>query len=150
MTNATQHMKEKTLQFEITTPERQVFQETVRQVSIPTETGEITVLPNHLPLIAPVPAGELRAVKESGEEVLMAVSGGFVTVQRDNHVVVLADTAERAEELDLEAIEEAKKRAEEVMQQKHDDVERYADAAAAMARELARLKVATKHRNKRR
>lgn len=142
-------MKEQTLQFEITTPERQVFKETVRQVSVPTETGEITVLPHHIPLIAPIPAGELRAVKESGEEVLMAVSGGFVTVQADGRVVILADTAERAEELDLEAIEEAKKRAEEVMQQKHDDVERYADAAAAMARELARWKVATKHRKKR-
>jgi len=138
-----------TLKFEITTPERQVFKETVLQVTIPTEAGEITVLPNHLPLIAPIPAGELRAVKEGGEEVLMAVSGGFVTVQRDNRVVILADTAERAEELDLEAIEAAKRRAAEVMEQKHDDVERYADAAAIMARELARWKVATKHRNKR-
>lgn len=137
------------LDFEITTPERTVLKEKVRQVSVPTESGEITVLPGHIPLIAPVPAGELRAVRSDGSEELMAVSGGFVTVRTDDAVVILADTAERADELDLAAIEDAKKRAEAVMQEKHDDAERYADAAASMARELARWKVASKYRSKR-
>lgn len=136
------------LDFEITTPERAVLKRKVRQVSIPTASGEITVLPGHVPLVAPVEAGEIRAVDENGEEVLMSVSGGFVTVHADDRVVVLADTAERAEELEIAAIEEAKRRAEEILKEKIVDEERFADAAAHLARELARLKVARKHRAK--
>lgn len=136
-----------TLEFEITTPERTVLKERVLAVSVPTESGEITVLPGHIPLIAPIPAGELRAVREDSSEELMAVSGGFVTVMKGNRLVILADTAERADELDLEAIEKAKNRAEEVMAERHDDSERYAEASAQMARELARWKVANKYRN---
>lgn len=135
------------LEFEITTPERTVLKEEVRQVSVPTESGEITVLPGHIPLIAPIPAGELRAVRADGSEELMAVSGGFVTVKGGNSLVILADTAERADELDLEAIEDAKKRAQQVMEEKHDDAERYADASAHLAREMARWKVANKYRS---
>jgi F-type H+-transporting ATPase subunit epsilon len=135
------------IDFEITTPERAVFREKIRQVSIPTLEGEITVLPDHVPLVAPVLAGELRLLDEKGGEILMAVSGGFVTIHPDGHVVVLADTAERAEELDLAAIEEAKKRAEKVLSEKLDE-ERFADATAHLARELARLKVARKRRSK--
>ncbi len=134
------------LEFEITTPERAVLKRKVRQVSIPTSGGEITVLPGHVPLVAPVEAGEIRAVDESGEEILMAVSGGFATVHAGDRVVVLADTAERAEELEIAAIEEAKRRAEEILKEKTVDEERFADAAAHLARELARLKVARKHR----
>jgi len=135
------------LEFEITTPERTVLKEKVRQVSVPTEVGEITVLAGHIPLIAPIPAGELRAVRADGSEELMAVSGGFVTVMGDDRLVILADTAERADELDLLAIEEAKRRAEQAMEEKHADVERYADASAHLARELARWKVANKYRS---
>jgi len=126
-----------------------LLREKVRQVSVPTESGEITVLPGHIPLIAPIPAGELRAMRSDGSIELMAVSGGFVTVHTDDTVVILADTAERAEELDLADIEAAKKRAEKVMAEKHDDVERYADASAHLARELARWKVANKYRSQR-
>ncbi len=133
------------LDFEITTPERTVFRAKIRQVSIPTLEGEITVLPGHVPLVAPVQAGELRAIDEGGEEISMAVSGGFVTVHPDGGVAVLADTAERAEELDLKAIEEAHARAEALMKEKITDEERFADATAHLARELARLKVARKH-----
>ena len=137
----------KLLEFEITTPERTVLKEQVLSVSVPTESGEITVLAGHIPLIAPVPAGELRAVRADGSEEFMAVSGGFVTVMGDGRIVILADTAERAEELDLAAIEEAKARATRVMAEKHDDAERHADAAAGLAREMARWKVANRYRS---
>jgi F-type H+-transporting ATPase subunit epsilon len=139
----------KLLAFELTTPERTAVQAKVRQVSIPTTEGEITVLPDHLPLVAPIQAGELRVVAEDGSETLLAVSGGFVTVHPDSRVAVLADSAERADELDEAAIEEARKRAESLLKEKIDDEERYADAAAGLARELARLKVARKHRDRR-
>jgi F-type H+-transporting ATPase subunit epsilon len=138
----------KLLDFELTTPERVAVQAKVRQVSIPTTEGEITVLPDHLPLVAPIQAGELRVVNEDGSEMLLAVSGGFVTVHPGNRLAILADSAERADELDLKAIEEATARAEELLKEKFDDEERYADAAAGLARELARLRVVRKHRSR--
>jgi F-type H+-transporting ATPase subunit epsilon len=139
----------KLLDFELTTPERVAVRAKIRQVSIPTTEGEITVLPDHLPLVAPIQAGELRVVDEKGEEMLLAVSGGFVTVHPGNRLAILADTAERAEELDFKVIEEAMKRAEQVLAEKHDDAERFADATAHLAREMARWKVVRKHREKR-
>jgi F-type H+-transporting ATPase subunit epsilon len=139
----------KLLDFELTTPERVAVRAKIRQVSIPTTEGEITVLPDHHPLVAPIQAGELRLVEENGDEMLLAVSGGFVTVHPGNRIAILADTAERADELDFQVIEEAMRRAERVLQEKRDDEERYADAAAGLARELARLKVVRKHRDKR-
>jgi F-type H+-transporting ATPase subunit epsilon len=132
------------ISFQITTPEREVYNDAVDQVTLPTLEGEITILPNHLPLVAVLVPGEARLIRDK-EEVLMAVSGGFIEVQPGSRVVVLADTAEKAEELDIKKIEEAKKRAEEMLAEKRDlDEEAFAEAAAALERELARLKVARK------
>ncbi len=139
----------KLLDFELTTPERIVFRIKARQVSVPTSEGEITVLPDHLPVVAPVQAGEMRVIGEDGAETLVAVSGGFVTVHPGSRLEILADTAERAEELDVQAIEAAHARAEAAMKEKIDDEERQAEATAGLARELARLKVVRKHRSKR-
>lgn len=132
------------LKLEITTPERIALKTAVRQVTIPTTEGEITVLPGHVPLLAPLASGELRLVDEEGKETLMAVSGGFVSVAPDK-VSILADAAERAEELDLLSIEAAYARAEEALKEVHDDEERFAGLAAALERETARLKVVRKH-----
>jgi len=130
------------LKFEIITPERVVYKDEVDQVTIPTAEGEITVLPNHIPLIAVLRPGELVA-KKGKEEIAMACSGGFIEITSDK-VLVLADTAEKAEELVEEEIQKAKDRAQKILEEKHIDAEKYADAAAAMERELARLKVARK------
>lgn len=138
----------KLLDFELTTPERTVLRTKVRQVTVPTSEGEITVLPEHLALVAPILAGEMRVLGEDGKETLMAVSGGFVTVHPGSRLEILADTAERAEELDLKAIEAAMLRAQEALKEKLDDEERQAEATAGLARELARLKVVRKHRSK--
>jgi F-type H+-transporting ATPase subunit epsilon len=110
--------------------------------------GEITVLPNHLPLVSILAPGEL-VVRKNKDEVYMAVAGGFVTVHPKSQVVILADSAERAEELSIEAIEAARERARKFLEEKRgrDDVA-FADAAAAMQRELARLKVAKKHKTR--
>ena len=79
----------KYLKFQIITPERVVFEAPeVEAVSLPTKMGEITILPDHLPLVASLVAGETR-VKVSGKEILMAVSGGFIEV-KPGEVVVLA------------------------------------------------------------
>lgn len=99
----------KTLEFKIATPERIVFEaQTVEAISLPTEMGEITVLPDHEPLVAVLKPGEVR-VKVGGQEVVMAVSGGFIEV-RPGQVIVLADTAEHADEIDETRAEEARQR----------------------------------------
>ncbi len=134
------------IQFEITSPERLVLRAEIDQVSIPTSMGEITVLPDHAPLIAELVPGELR-VRTGGEERIFAVAGGFVEVRADSRVVILADAAERDDELDIQVIEAAEARARAALseQTRMDDVA-YAGAAAALEHELARLRVARKRR----
>lgn len=130
------------IRFEVVTPERTVFSEEVDAATIPTREGEITVLPNHLPLVGILAPGAIR-LKKGLEEQYLAVSTGYLEVRPGNRLVVLADSAERAEELELAKIEEAKERARLVMEEKKGlDEVAYAAAAAALERELARLKVA--------
>lgn len=130
------------LQFEIITPERVVYKDEIDQITLPSAEGEITILPNHIPLIAVLRPGEIIA-KKGAEEISMSCSGGFIEVT-PKKVVVLADTAEKAEELVEEEILKARERAEKILKEKHIDTEKFAEAAAAMERELARLKVLRK------
>lgn len=134
------------LHIELITPERVVFKQDVDQVTLPTTQGEITVLPNHIPLVATLVAG-VATLKKGTVEEDVAVSGGFIEIDASGRVRVLADTAERGFELKIEAIEQAKARAEKVMAEavRSDDAS-YATAAAALERELARYRVAHKHR----
>jgi F-type H+-transporting ATPase subunit epsilon len=135
-----------TLKFKIITPERIVFEDTVDSVSAMTESGEITVLPGHVPLVTNLRAGEMRC-KKGNEEFFLAASTGLLEVRFGQEVIILADTAERMEELDLEKIEAAKAEAERIMLEKKnaDDVS-YVGAAAMLERELARYRVALKKR----
>ena len=133
---------EKKIKIEITTPERKVFSEEANQVSIPTQMWEITILPEHIPLVAVLIPGELRILKDK-EEVLMAVSGGFVEVL-PNKVTILADSAEHAEEIDEKRAEEARTRALELQKEKSFDDQEFAALSAKIEKELARLKVVRK------
>ena len=135
------------LNFEITTPERVVFSEEIDEVVLPTPQGEVGILPNHIPLVSLLSAGELR-IKKGGETTYMAVSGGFIEVRPDK-VVVLADTAEHAEDIDEERAEEARKRAQELSQEKRTDAKEFAALSAKIEKEFARLKVARKRRRRR-
>src|SRR3989338_5196935 len=101
------------IQFEIVTPERVVLKEEIVQITLPTKMCEITVLPNHIPLVASLLPGVVHVKKKDGEDEIMSISGGFLEVLKDK-VVILADTAERAEELDLAQVEEAHRRAAEL------------------------------------
>ena len=135
------------IKFKVVTPERTVFQDEIDQVTLPTTTGEITILPNHTPYITVLGFGEI-ILKKDGKESSLAVSGGFVEFNK-NELVVLADMAEMAEEIDLARAEEAKKEAEETMKQKITmDESEYALVAAAIEKESARIKVAKKHHSK--
>lgn len=136
------------IKFKIVTPERTVTEEMVDLATIPTADGEITILPNHRSYIASLKTGEIM-LRKGKDETYIYVSGGFIEFH-NNELVVLADAAERAEEIDLKLAEEAKKRAEEIKQQKItlDDTE-YARVAAAIEKETARIKIAKKHFTKR-
>jgi F-type H+-transporting ATPase subunit epsilon len=138
----------KQIKLKIVTPEKVLLEDEVSQVSVSTAMGQITILPNHLPLVSKLVSGEIVVKKNSHEEDLMAVSGGLIEVLPDQ-VVILADTAERAEEIDEARAEAARARAEEAMKEKMADAESFALFTAQIEKELARLKVARKHKNKR-
>jgi F-type H+-transporting ATPase subunit epsilon len=136
------------LNLEITTPEKIVLKEDVTSVTIPTAEGEITVLPNHIGLVGLVSPGAL-VVRNDGMEKYFAVSGGALEVLPGSRVVILADSADRAEDLVIEEIEKAKTRAQAAASEAKDrDNIAYADAAIALEREMARLKVAHRHRSR--
>ncbi len=132
------------LHLEITTPERVIYKDDVDELVLPTPNGEIGILPHHVPLISLLAPGEIRITK-SGASTLMAVSGGFIEIQ-PTKVVVLADTAEQAEEIDEQRAEEAKKRAQNLLKEKRVDQEQFAALSAKIEKELARLKVVRKRR----
>jgi F-type H+-transporting ATPase subunit epsilon len=132
-------MSQKTIKFEIVTPERVVLKQEALQITMPTESGEITVLPDHIPLISILKSGVIEIKRADNVIEIMSVSGGFVEVLKDK-IVILADTAERAEELDEKRIEEARKRAEEIKKnaKSADDVD-FTAVAAKLEKELARM-----------
>lgn len=136
------------IKFKIVTPERTVFEDEVDQATLPVTDGEVTILPNHRSYIASLKAGEVM-LKKDGQEISLATAGGFLEFNQ-NVLVVLADRAERAEEIDMARAEEARQRAEELKKQKVSmDESDYARVAAAIDKEMARIKVAKKHRTRR-
>jgi F-type H+-transporting ATPase subunit epsilon len=138
---------DKTIKFQIVTPERMVFEEEITQVTVPTKEGEITILPDHLPLVASLMPGVIDVRVKNGETEIMSVSGGFIEVLKDK-IVILADTAERGHEIDIDRAQEAKKRAEELKTKAENlDETHFAEVSAAIEKELARTKAAKKWKN---
>ncbi len=135
------------LKFKIVTPEKSIYENEIFQITIPTMDGEITVLPNHIPLVSVLKAGELKFKDKDGEH-QMAVSGGFLEVRGKNEIVILADHAERVDQIDITRAEEARVRAQEQMKniKNVQDVD-FAKLQAVIDRELNRLRVAKKYRN---
>lgn len=134
------------LGFEIVTAERVVHSDEVDVVIAPSVDGQLSILPQHAPLMAMLQPGEI-IVRKDGQELSLFVSGGFMEVI-GNRVTVLADTAERADEIDSARAEEARKRAEERIALPLADIDNER-ARAAMMRSLMRLKVAEKRRRRR-
>ena len=131
------------LTLEIVTAERVVYSEEVDVLVAPGVVGELGILPSHAPLLTIMQPGEIRVDKD-GEETFIAVSGGFLEVI-GNKATILADTAERADEIDEARAEEAVQRAEERIATATSslDLER---ALASVRRSQARLKVARRRR----
>jgi len=139
-------MSKTTIQFEIVTPERLVSSEEILQVTVPTESGEITILPNHIPLVSLLKAGVLEIKKLDQSLDVLSVSGGFIEVS-SNKVIVLADTAERAEELDEAQIQAAQLKAEELKKNASNaDEVQFAAVAAQLESELARSRALSRWR----
>ena len=135
------------IKFEIATAERVIYSDDVDIVIAPGIEGQMAILPSHAPLLTMLQSGEL-VVRKEGEETAIFVSGGFLEVMQ-NRVTVLADTAERAEEIDVERAEEAKRRAEERLKDKEYLPEMdLARAEVALRRALTRIKVAERRRRK--
>jgi F-type H+-transporting ATPase subunit epsilon len=135
------------LRLDIVTVERLAYSEEVDMVIAPGIEGELGILPRHAPLMTALTYGELR-VKRGGEEESFAISGGFMEVRPDQ-VTVLADTAERADEIDLERAEAARRRAAERLGDRaRNDID-FARADAALHRSITRIKVAESLRRRR-
>jgi F-type H+-transporting ATPase subunit epsilon len=132
-------------QLEIVTAERVVFSDEVEVVVAPGVEGQLGILPHHAPLMTILLPGELL-VRKGGEEFFLAISGGFLEVRPDR-VIVLADAAERVEEIDIARAEEAKRRAEERLTHPTAEVD-MARAEAALRRALTRLQVVARRRRK--
>lgn len=135
-------MYEKSFALEIVTPTKVVYKGDAASVSAPGVMGGFQVLYNHAPLLAQFEVGEIKVKDASGSDIIYATSGGFVEVN-SNHVVVLADTAERTSEIDVARAQAAKERA---LQRLHDrsaavDEQR---ARAALMRASNRLHLAQK------
>lgn len=128
------------LNLEIITPERVVLQAPAASVTAPGIQGYLGVLPEHAPLITPLQAGVVTCRRQEGEVERVAVSGGFLEAGPDR-VVILADTAERAEEIDIDRARQARERAEERLRERPPGLD-VARAEAALRRATARLKAA--------
>jgi len=134
-----------TLRLEIVTAEGTVFADDVNEVVAWGMEGQLGILPHHAPLMTMLQPGDLL-IRKDNEEHYLAISGGFLEVRPDK-VIVLADACERAEEIDMERAEAARRRAEEILKTRPPEVDTVA-AEAALRRSLARIKVAEKRRRR--
>lgn len=133
-----------TIKVDIVTAERKVYSDDVDIIIAPGIEGQLGILPHHAPLMTMLTPGELL-VRKGGVEISLAVSGGFLEVRPDR-VIILADAAERAEEIDIARAEAAKRRAQE--QLAHPEAIDVARAQAALQRAVARLEVADRIRKR--
>ena len=128
------------LLLEIVTPEKLAYQDEVDSVQLPGSEGELGVLPHHAPLVSTLGAGELR-LRKGGQEESFAIVGGFLQVLPDK-VVVMAETADMASEIDLEKAQEARRQAEAALESGYHEGADLATARAALQQALIRIRVA--------
>jgi F-type H+-transporting ATPase subunit epsilon len=134
---------EEKILLEIVTPEKSLIKEEAEEVTAPGEEGEFGVLPGHTPFMTILKTGEIKYGGRGGSYKYLAVNNGFAEVM-PNRVYVLVETAEKAEEIDLQRAEAARDRAEERIQNADKEEIDFARAQAALKRALARLQVITR------
>ncbi|BDH60628.1 ATP synthase F0F1 subunit epsilon [Ureibacillus massiliensis 4400831 = CIP 108448 = CCUG 49529] len=129
----------KTVQVNIVTPDGPVYDSEVAMVIAKTISGEIGVLPGHIPLVSPLSIGGVELKDANGKSEFVAVSGGFIEV-RPEKVSILAPSAEVASSIDLARAQEAKARAEERLKMKNDEID-FQRAELALRRAMNRINV---------
>lgn len=129
----------------VITPEQTAYEGEATSLTVPTVTGELTILPHHIPLITTLAPGTLF-IRSAEKEEVFAVSRGVLEVNGTS-VRVLSDIADRAEDLEEAAIEKAKAEAEKLLSEKQTETVEYTEALAILDRELARLKSVRRHRS---
>lgn len=141
----------KQLQIKIVTPEKLILEELVDQVTVPTTEGELTILPDHIAIIASLSSGDIIAKKEN-EDIPMAVSGGFLEVKQvdgKTEVAILADYAEHVTDITEDAIAKAQVRAQELKKQmENKEIVDFEHFEAELERNLTRVKIADKWKTK--
>jgi len=133
------------LSLEIITPEKVVYRDEVNEVVVPTASGEIAILPNHINLLTQINPGELIIKKRSSNQSL-AITGGFLEVN-NNKVSIVANYAVKADDIEVARAQEAKKRAEKIMSEKATDNE-LKIAQGELIKSILELKIATKHKRR--
>ena len=128
------------IQLEIVTPERLVYEDEVDSVNVPGIEGELGILPHHAPLVSTLGYGELR-IRKGGAEESFAIVGGFVQVRPDK-VVVMAETADLASEIDLDGAQEARREADGALETGYTVGADLSAARAALQQALMRIRVA--------
>ena len=128
------------IKLEIVTPERLAYSEAVDEVVVPGSEGELGILPHHAPLLAMLGVGELR-IKKAGAEESFAIAGGFVQVRPDK-VVVMAEMADMASDIDLEKAQAARQDAERALESGYNEGVDLSAARAALQAALLRERVA--------
>jgi F-type H+-transporting ATPase subunit epsilon len=141
-------MSQKKLHLTITTPLRTVYDSDVDQLTVTTSVGEITILPDHVPLVIPLVVGKVM-VKKENHEIYHTIDGGILEVRHDNQVVILSDRSEDSTEIDLARAQEALDRAQKHMEESKDgDTADYNKLEQNIAKELNRVKFAKKDQRK--
>ncbi len=143
------------IKLKIITPERVVYEDNITEISVPTQTGEITILPNHRPLVTMIQTGEIRIKKPDHNEIIpLAISSGVVEVressvkkQRVTEVIILATRSELASDIDVKRAEEAHARAVKIAKEKEfeSDID-FAKFQALIDKEMNRIEVFRKWR----
>jgi len=133
-----------TLHLEIVTPERLAYSDDVDMVLVPGSEGELGILPHHTPLVSLLGLGELK-IRKDGHEEVFAIVGGFLQVRPDK-VVVMAETASLASEIDLEKAQEARKEAQRALESGFREGSDLSTARASLQHALLHVRVAERHR----
>lgn len=131
----------KLLTLDIVTQEKRLLTLETRRVTVETEIGEITILPGHIPLLAKLTEGLLRYEDDKGREEIVAIFGGFLEVDTEGKVSILADSAVRAKDIDLAKVQKAESEAKMTLADKKRELE-FAQAEAALKRTWLELKAA--------
>lgn len=141
------------IDLKILTPEKIVYQDEVIEITLPTEAGEITILPDHAPLVTIAKTGEIRFKKANTEDIIaLSLSSGVVEIRpssvqtgKNSEVVILADNSELASEIDLSRAEAAYERAKKAMEEDSNMLDQdFAKFQALIDRELNRVRIAKK------